>query len=174
MESFYFFWRINLIVNVVATTLGRYLQLGRSIDFQIVQKPFQLFFLNWVFIFKFVLHNKCDDLLLWTWHDFDFNFVTLSVFRLNMLGSTNTFEVSVHHDTQLGRKSFGLFHRMCSQDDSRLFLLRSYSWNNLPHESTGFWIHTCRRLIQKDNVWIADHGHGNWQFSLVTSRKSPW
>lgn len=91
-----------------------------------------------------------------------------------MLGSTDTLEIPFHHNSEPCRKSFSFLHRVGCQDNSGVVSLSGNSGNYLPHESSGFWIHSSWWFIQEDDSWISDHGHGNRKLTFVASWESAW
>lgn len=91
-----------------------------------------------------------------------------------MLRGSDALEVTFHHNTQPWGKSLGLLHRVSCKDNCSIFLFSGYSWDNFPHEPSCLWIHSCRRLIQEDDARVANHGHGYWQFSFISTWKSTW
>lgn len=46
---------------------------------------------------------------------------------------------------------------------------------HLPHVSTGWWVHSCRRLVHDDDFSLSDQGDSDRQFALHTTRiRSTW
>ena len=58
---------------------------------------------------------------------------------------------------------------MSSQNDSRLLVALRDLLDDLPHEASSFGVHTCGRLIQKDDRRVTNEGHGDRKLSLVTT-----
>ena len=61
---------------------------------------------------------------------------------------------------------------MSSDNDSRSFVPLRNLLNNLPHEASSLGIHTRGRLIEQDNGWVTNQGHGHRQLSLISSTQS--
>jgi len=86
----------------------------------------------------------------------------------DVLGATKTFELAaLHHDAHLGTQGFGLLHQM-RRENHGTGLLSSDIADYFPHEATGFWIHARRRLIQKNDGWVAHNGYRYGQLSFVS------
>ena len=58
---------------------------------------------------------------------------------------------------------------MCSEDNGGFLVTLGDFLHDLPHESPRFWVHTCTRLVKKDDRWVTDQGHRYRKLSLVSS-----
>lgn len=150
-----------MVVDVVASSLWGYFRLNDRFHFEVREEPRKLVVIYHILVLKFLGINVLSDLLLGARDYFYFHLITLAIFGLDVLGRTDALEVAVDHDAQFRGEGLSLLHRMGSQDDGRLLFLRGDPGDDLPHEPPCLGIHACRGLIQKDDVRVAYHGHGN-------------
>lgn len=86
-----------------------------------------------------------------------------------MLSGAEAAELAIDHDSDLGTESFSLFHRVSSQDNSRLLSLSGYVGNNCPHEPLGLRINTSAGLIQKYDGRVTNQSYSTLELALVTT-----
>lgn len=61
---------------------------------------------------------------------------------------------------------------MGSKDHGALLVALRDFLDNRPHKAAGFRVHSCRRLVEKNNGWVANDGNTNGQLALVSTRES--
>ena len=94
--------------------------------------------------------------------DLNLDLITDTELVLDMLGASHASEdATTNHDSKLSRQSFSLFHRVSRQNDCRLLISLTDFLNDLPHEPSSFWVHTCGRLVQQDYGRVSNQGHGD-------------
>ena len=124
-------------------------------------------------LFEAKLISHFLQLVVLSLFDLDLDFVSHSKLVFDVLGTSHAAEDSTSdHDSHLGGQRFSLFHRVGGQNDGRLFVTLRYLLYNLPHEATGFGVHSCRRFIEQNYWWVSDKSHGHGQLSLVAATQS--
>ena len=99
-----------------------------------------------------------------------FHLVADTELVLDVLRASETTEdAATNHDTELGRKSLGLFHRVSRQNNSRFLVSLGDLLDDLPHEPPSFRVHTSRWLIKQNNGWVSEQCHRDRQLSLVAT-----
>ena len=88
-----------------------------------------------------------------------------------MLSSSEAFELSFHHYTNLSAQCLCLLHWVSRQNYSWFLLLLRNSWYHIPHKSTSLWVDTCWRLIKKNNGRVSDKSYCNTKFPFIPSGK---
>lgn len=85
---------------------------------------------------------------------------------LDLLSCAEAFELAFDLNCHFCAKCFSFFHRMCSDDESRLLSLFS---NGFPKSSSWEWIYAGRCFVKHDNLRWREHSQGSHQLSLITS-----
>lgn len=113
-------------------------------------------------------HRDWGELLLDPLNvDKNLNCEALTVFLLDSLSCTKTFELSLNHYCHLGSKCFCLFHWVSCHYKSRIPTLIS---DGLPKFSAREGINTCRRFVQEYCWSLPHHCNGSRKFPLISSR----
>lgn len=151
----------KFIVDVVAGSAWWYLKAILGLDLEQGQDGIKVVVLDDHAV-QFEFGHDLSNVLPFEGLQFHLNLKALAVFVLDMLRSSDALEISFDHNAQSRRQGFSFFHRVGSEDDSCVFLLCCYSWDDPPHESSRLRVHSSRRLIEEDNARVSDHCHRNW------------
>jgi len=150
----------NRIISTLSCSIDSFLKSDLILD--ILSKP-KLF----TQVLKLVI-ARLDNLNL--------NLISCSILVLDMLDSSEASkDTSSNHDSKFSSQSLTLLHRVSSDDDSTLLISLRDFLNNCPHELSCLRVHTCRRLVKKNDWWVTHGGHSDTKLSLITTTEgSSW